>query len=70
MLHVVSKDPLTNLPGRRMAASTNGGLVEDYRARLDGFKKSDAERVTLVNVQVPYLSYSIAEPEVLTMAGN
>ncbi len=38
-----------------MAASTNGSLVKDYHALLDGFEKSDAERVTLVNVQFPYL---------------
>lgn len=35
---------------RGMAATTSGCLVENYRARLDGFKKSDAERDKLVNV--------------------
>ena len=34
-----------------MAASANGSLVEDYRARLDEFKKHDAERVILVDVK-------------------
>ena len=34
-----------------MGASTNGSPVGDYRARLDGFKRADAERVALVDVQ-------------------
>ena len=34
-----------------MAATTNGSLIKDYRARLDDLKRSDAERITLVDVQ-------------------